>query len=180
MYKVAQIKSDYFPQGKFLGTHKKYNYWFTGENTSILKFEQDFNYQFYLTVNSSQQVREVGTTSNYREYEKRITAPNSPESAQGQPGNTNEPGANAADYLYSPGDQAEVKLDIVGDPAWIQQGSIWYGVEGPDVKDPSQIAFLSDGTINYSSQEVLFEVAFNKPSDYDIKTGLMNIKKQGT
>lgn len=180
MYKVAQIKSDYFPQGKFLGTHKKYNYWFTGENTSILKFEQDFNYQFYLTVNSSQQVREVGSTSNYREYEKRITAPNSPESAQGQPGNTNEPGANAADYLYSPGDQAEVKLDIVGDPAWIQQGSVWYGVEGPDVKDPSQIAFLNDGTINYSSQEVLFEVAFNKPSDYDIKTGLMNIKKQGT
>jgi len=178
MYRVSQIKSDYFPEGRFRGTHKKYDYWFTGENTSVLKFEQDFNYLFYLTVNSEQNLRDVGATSNYREYEKRVFSPNSPESSQGNPGKINEPGANAADYLYSPGDQATIKMEIVGDPAWIQQGELWSGVGGAGVTDPAAVAFLPDGTINYESQEVLFEVGFNKPSDYNISTGLMEINRK--
>lgn len=178
MYRVSQIKSDYFPEGRFRGTHKKYNYWFTGENTQILKFEQDFNYLFYLTVNTDQGPREIASTASYREYEKRVFAPNSPESSQGNPGNINEPGANAADYLYSPGDQAELKIEIVGDPAWIQQGEVWSGIGGVGVTDPAAVAFLPDGTINYESQEVLFEIGFNKPSDYNIQTGIMEITRR--
>lgn len=177
MYRVPQIQSDWFPEGRFYGTHKKYDYWFTGENTSVLRFEQDFNYLYYLTVNTEQQTKDYGSTTNYREYIKKVYSPNSPESSQGSKNDVGEPGANAADYLYSPGDQAEVKLEIVGDPAWIQQGEVWYGVNGPDVTDDSQVAFLEDGTINYTSQEVLFEIGFNKPSDYDTATGLMKIKR---
>jgi hypothetical protein len=177
MYRVAQIVSDYFPEGKFYGTHKKYDYWYTGENNAILRYEQDFNYLYYLTVNTEQSVQDYGSTTNYREYIKKVYSPNSPESSQGNKNDVSEPGANASDYLYSPGDQAEVRMEIVGDPAWIQQGELWYGAEGPDVEDPSQVAFLKDGTINYTSQEVLFEVAFNKPSDYNTNTGLIDTKR---
>jgi hypothetical protein len=179
-YKITNLQSDWFPESPFTGVHKEYNYWFTGINTQVLDLAFDFNTMYYLVISGQNLQETSGKTTNYREAYKKIAQPNSAQSNMGISGNENEPGANAADYLYSPGDVARVKMTIVGDPAWIQQGSIWYGVECPDVKDPSQIAFLSDGTINYSSQEVLFEVAFNKPSDYDIKTGLMNIKKQGT
>jgi hypothetical protein len=170
-YKVNDVQSDYFPQGEFQGTHKKYNYWFTGQNTQILKFEQDFNYLYYLTVNTDQPTVATGLTSDYREKIKKSFSPRSAQSSMGQDGATNEPSANAADYLYSPADQARIKLEILGDPAWIQQGELWAGIAGTgQFYGP----FLEDGTINYEGQEVLFEVAFNQPVDYNLDTGIMD------
>ena len=31
---------------------------------------------------------------------------------------------------------------------------------------------MPDGTINYEGQEILFELAWNKPADYDLETGI--------
>ena len=170
-YKVNRIESDYFPQGEFVGVHKKYNYWFTGENTQVLKFDLDFNHIYYLTVNTEQPTVETGTTTNYREAYKKAFSPRSAQSAQGQSGATNEASANAADYLYSPSDLAEVSLEILGDPAWLQQGELWAGVAGTgQFYGP----FLDDGTINFEGQECLFEVAFNQPVDYNLDTGTMD------
>jgi hypothetical protein len=173
-YKVNDLQSDYFPQARFQGTHKKYNYWFTGENTQILKFEQDFNYLYYLTINSSstQSVQPATQTTDYREYLKRSFSPRSAQSAMGAQGPTNEPSANAADYLYSPADQGRISLEIVGDPAWLQQGELWAGVAGAgQLYGP----FLDDGTINFEGQEVIFEIAFNMPVDYNLDTGVMDV-----
>jgi hypothetical protein len=174
MYKVNGVKSDYFPTSKFQGTHKVYNYWFTGQNNSVISLEQDYNYLYYIVVNTNQPTRTTGTTTDVREYEKRTFQPRSGQSDQmGQNGAVagGEPGANAADYLYSPADQSRIKMTIVGDPAWIQQGEVWSGIQGLKVYSN---AFLPDGTINFENQEALFEVAFNKPVDYDLSTGLMD------
>lgn len=171
MYKVNGVKSEYFPTSPFQGTHKVYNYWFTGQNTSILNLEQDYNYLYYITVNGPRGYPNV--TSDYREIEKYTYQTRSNQSDQGQRRSViNEPGANAADYLYSPADQSRIKMTIIGDPAWLQQGEIWAGLQGQQVY--SQGTFLPDGTINFENQEVLFEVAFNKPVDYDSSTGIMD------
>jgi hypothetical protein len=170
-YKVNDVQSDYFPQAKFQGTHKKYNYWFTGENTQILKFEQDFNYLYYLTVNTEQPTVATGLTTDYKEYLKKSFSPRSAQSSMGTEGPTNEPSANAADYLYSPADQGRVKLEIIGDPAWIQQGELWAGIAGAG---QAFGPFLDDGTINFEGQEALFEIAFNLPVDYNLDTGVMD------
>lgn len=185
-YAINSMKSDYFPQGKFRGAQKEYYYWFTGQNTSVLNFEQDFNFLFFLTVNTRQQ--KIGRSSNVHEIEKRMFSPNSPQSSQGSGDDqVLEPSANAADYLYSPSDQGKVKLTIVGDPSWIYQGELWSGVRGADkvttqndtggttTSDPYFDAFLSDGTINFDAREALFRLAYNKPQDYDTNTGLMDL-----
>ena len=62
-------------------------------------------------------------------------------------------------------------MTIVGDPAWLQQGELALGFSGTGLYGKP---FLDDGTINFERQEVLFEVAFNKPVDYDLQTGLMD------
>lgn len=175
-YGVNQVKSEYFPKGRFRGVQKRYAYWFTGENTSILDFEQDFNYLYYITVNSRQVAPVPLATFNYAVAEKRVFSPNSAQSNQGIEGNINEPSANAADYLYSPGDQGRVNLTILGDPAWIMQGTVWSGIRSTKKTDEEESdvyfdAFLGDGTINYDAREVLFEIAFNTPRDYDLGTG---------
>lgn len=181
-YGVNDIKSEYFPKGIFRGVQKKYNYWFTGENTSVISFEQNFNYLYFITINSrTKSAAAVQGTSDYREIERRLFSPNSAQSSMGIPGDYNEPSANAADYLYSPADQARVKINIVGDPSWIQQGELWSGIRSTgansttDSTDPFFDAFLPDGTINFDAREALFEVSFNKPSDYNSNTGLYDI-----
>jgi hypothetical protein len=81
-----------------------------------------------------------------------------------------EPAANAADQLYSPSDLKEGNLTIVGDPAWLQQGESFVALSK---NNPNYFkAFLSDGTINFDAQQIMFEIAFNAPRDYNIATGL--------
>lgn len=169
MYKVNDLKSDYFPQSRYQGVHKQYKYWFTGENTDVLDYEQDYNYLYYIVVNSRQPA--PNRTSNWRDYQKRAFQTRSDQSDQGAKRKINEPSASAASYLYSPSDTATARLKILGDPAWIQQGELWSGVQGSRFLYG---AFLPDGTINYESQEVLFEVVFNTPVDYNLTTGLMD------
>lgn len=170
IFAVSDVKTDYFSPPNFRGAQKIYNYWFTGENTQILDFSQDFNYLYYIVSNGPRQP--VTRTADIREIERRYYQVNSPQSSQGQDDDkVNEPSANAADYLYSPGDQARVKLKIVGDPAWIFQGETWAGIAGQNLLYD---AFLPDGTINPEAQQVLFRLGWNNPVDYDLETGIMD------
>lgn len=169
-YLVNDLKSNYFPQTKYRGTHKRYAYWFTGENTEVLNFEQDFNYLYYIVINGNTPPGGFNDL-DFREDAKRSFQPRSNESDQGQEGKTNEPAANAADILYSPSDLARARLSIVGDPAWISQGETWAGISGQNL---TYGPFFPDGTINTEIEEPLFEIAWNKPVDYDLSTGLMN------
>jgi hypothetical protein len=169
-YRVNEIKGPNFPSTKFRGTHKKYLYWFTGLNSEVLSYEQDFNYLYYVVVNGGQQPPQ--TLVDFREESKYGYQTRSNESDQGVSGKVNEPGANAAQQLYSPADLAKAKLSILGDPAWIHQGEFWFGVtEGTGPQQP----FFPDGSINTEVQEPLFEIGFNKPVDYDLQSGRMEV-----
>jgi hypothetical protein len=35
--------------------------------------------------------------------------------------------------------------------------------------------FNDDGTINFDSQEIVFDISWNQPTDYDFDTGVMNV-----
>jgi len=174
-YKINALDSEFFPNPPFQGVHKQYNYWFTGENTSILRYEQEINNQYFITVNAGLTPEQTfNETTDVREYIKRVYQARSAESSQGIQGLANDPAANAADYLFSPADFKSIKMEIVGDPAWITQGEVWEGCAGLRFNyEP----FLPDGTINYDAQEQLFEVRFNMPQDYDLNTGLMDIQR---
>ena len=170
-YLVNDIKNPYFPQGTFRGVHKSYKYWFTGENSEILDYNQDFNYLYYTVVNSPQ-ATPMENTADYRyaEYVMHKYQTKSNESVPGSSVDVTEPAAQAKDNLYSPGDLAKCHLTILGDPSWIFQGELGTGVTGPGFNyDP----YLADGTINPESQEVLFEVQWSKPVDYSLETGLI-------
>jgi hypothetical protein len=169
IYAVSDVKSDFFPSPRFRGTQKKYNYWFTGENTQVLDFSQDYNYLYYIVSNGPRPIRT--TTSDFREVEKAYFQPQSNQTSKGQDDEqVNEPSANAADYLYSPGDQSRIKLKILGDPSWIFQSEVATGIQ--NLRTFNYGPFLPDGTINQEGQEILFEMAFNQPVDYDLGTGI--------
>jgi len=167
-YLINDPKSPYFPNTTFRGVHKVYDYWFTGLNTQILSYQQDFNYSYYMVISGPQPTANR-RLANFREYEKRLYQPRSNESDQGQSGRINEPAANLAERQYNATDLSRIRMTIVGDPAWIHQGSVWRGITG--VKFDRK-PFYSDGTINVEIQEPLFSISWNKPSDYDLNTGI--------
>ena len=121
-------------------------------------------------VNFSNNATTIGNNGEQIKYNFNTR---STESSQGAEGKTNEPVANAAEQLLNPGDFKDSVITIVGDPAWIQQGEAFVGIPIGDSNYFS--AFLSDGTINFDAGQVLYRIAFNASSDYDLDTGLQTI-----
>lgn len=173
-YKISQLNSPYFNPPKFNGVHKQYRYWFTGENTQVLSYEESLNSLYYVVMSGA---NFSGITSNANELLKASYQTASGQATQGAEAKTLEPAANAADQLYNPGDLKTCNMTIVGDPAWLQQGEVFVGLRKGDPYYYS--AFLADGTINVDSQQVLFEIGYNTAKDYDLTTGLMDVRRSG-
>jgi len=174
-YEVPLFDSKYFPVSKFRGVHKSYPFWFTGQNTAVLDFQANFNGLYNITVtgttpeNSAAAKLREKFTASMREIPKYTYMAASSESRQGSAEKGNEIPANASEVLYSPSDMANSKIRIIGDPAWIQQGDLAGGVS---VAEFSYSPFFLDGTINFDANQVLYEISWQRPQDYDIATGL--------
>jgi hypothetical protein len=174
-YELYNFDSKYFPLTKFRGLHKSYPYWFTGQNTAVIEYTANFNSLYNITVTGSHADQSAAAqlrkqyTSSMREIPTYTYMPASNASRHGADGRTNEIGANASEYLFSPGDLGQTKLRIIGDPAWIQQGSLAGGV---NTQEFGYSAFLPDGTINFDASQVMFEIAWQRPEDYNLSTGL--------
>lgn len=174
-YEIPNFNSIYFPIGRFRGIHKRYPYWFTGENTAVLDFTANFNAAYNMTisggpdVNSAEANLRRAATSNTRDQLIYTYAARSQESNKGADGKGMELGANAAEYLYAYSEPGGSRMRIIGDPAWIQQGSLCGGVTSSDLSDSP---FDADGTINFDSSQILYEIAWQRPEDYDLNTGL--------
>lgn len=170
-YKVPNFDSRYFGLAQFPGVHKSYKYWFTGDNVAVLDYQANFNALYTQTItgdnpkNPGQNDIRKKVTSSMRDLMRYNVFAASTESKIGAKNQGNEIGANASEYLYDIANLGECRLRILGDPAWIQQGSVFAGL-------PTGGAFLPDGTINFDRSQVFFEIAWQRPEDYSLTTGL--------
>lgn len=171
--------SRYFPRSDFGGVHKSYPFWFTGENIAVLDYQETLNALYHITVSgndpktSAAKTIRDNFTSDAGEILKYNYSPRSNQSSQGADGKEFEGNANAAEVLYSPGDLKEAKVKIVGDPAWIAQGNLFKDLS--DTKVLLQIqesGFEPDGSIAFDTSDVMFEMIWQRPQDYDLATGL--------
>lgn len=170
-YAINQMASPYFNDSRYRGAHKAFNYWFTGANTQILNYEQEYNQAYYVTLSGNPNALAVPPPAG-RDQFKATPMATSEQRTQGQANYVNEPSDSASAFLYSIADFSEVRLKIVGDPAWMQQGEVANGV---NARAFEYRPFQPDGSINYDSQQVTFTVSFNRPTDYNLNTGIMNV-----
>jgi len=169
-YAINQMYSVYFKDSKYRGAHKAYEYWFTGANTQILNYEQEYNQAYYNTIAGNTTGVTVAPPAG-RDQMKNALMATSEQRVQGQANYVNAGADNATAFLYSMADFSENRMRIIGDPAWMQQGEVAFGV---NTKNFDFGPFNADGTINYDSQQVTYSVSFNQPTDYDFNTGIMN------
>lgn len=174
-YRIENYNSKYFPVNKFRGLHKSYQYWFTGQNVAVLDYQENMNNLYNITVsgtdpsNSQAALQRRLLTSSMREVPFYNYQAASTESRQGSEGKAFEGASNLAEVLYDTSGLARAKLKIIGDPAWMQQGSMAGGVTA---KEFNFSAFLPDGTINFDASQIMFEIAWQRPQDYNLQTGL--------
>ncbi len=178
-YALKNLDSQYFPYSKFSGVHKSYPFWFTGKNTAVRDYQETLNTMFMATIsgsapdNSLNAVANSKSTSSMYDIVRYNYSPRSNQSSHGADGATFEPNANAAEVIYNASDLAEAKVKIIGDPAWIQQGSTFRPItEGTISANTARTGFEPDGTISFDTQDVLFEMLWQRPEDYDLGTGL--------
>ena len=182
-YKISNAPgSPYFPASVVRNPQKKYSYWFTGANGGtdsdgvanggILELEQDYNYLYYQIMTGVPYATNITTTGT--ENVRRVPMANSTESKQGNKKQVNEAAASLASSLYSPGDQGQITMKIIGDPDYIQQGEVFYNTQADITGSSAVDVYLPDGSINYDSREVLFDVVFLAPTDYDYSTGVLS------
>jgi len=198
-YAINEMRSDYFPEAQFRGVHKIYDYWFTGLNTQVLRYAQKYSSVYTQVVGGTKNLYAGIATLQAQNSNKDPTAKNTGDpnnvgigtvntvqpgtkSNQGAPNEANEPAATAADFLYSFADMDQVKITIVGDPAWLLQGELL----GLNEKDMCYDGFYPNGAVCPETQEVVFAINFNSPADYnnggapELGTGLIDINSSAT
>jgi hypothetical protein len=170
-YQPASMISQYFPNPKYRGVHKSYQYWFTGQNTQILSYEQKYDNAYRIALTGTGANLQKKLKTDWRDQNRKIYVATSENHATGAKDYANEPSDNAASFLYDPKSLSTVKMRIVGDPAWLQQGECGLGVSA---RTFNFAPFTPDGSINFDASAIMFDVSFNQPVDYDFNTGIMN------
>jgi len=180
-YIIARYKFDStslyasLPNKKCFSVHKEYNYWFTGKNTEVIDFKQDFNALWgnAITHKTANVIHPMynnlnNTVINHAEYNSGGT------NTHGVNDSTNI-SAHIAAELYSPADLQTTTITIVGDPDLFIQTGIFYSpgqlLGGPFAESP----FVKDGSVNSEVSEINFTINFNTIVDYNLNTGLADV-----
>jgi len=152
----------------YYGPHKRYEYWHTGKNTEVLKFEQTFNNAFFNVAIEGAGVAPTATAGTF-DIPVVVGQPTG-QSIQGRPNYNLETQNSYISSLYDPGAWAETNMTILGDPDFLMQ---------PAASSISTLYNKFYGTDEYTVSpnggQVFVEINFREPTDYDNNKGIMNI-----
>lgn len=183
-YETPVVDSPMVESGKaYPGPHKRYDYWYTGENREIIQYEQVLDNSYYNTVVSA------GATvaaEAQKSTQPAATDPNKTGGANSQTPaqpnmQTNQPRQGSTGYgleaqnnfltaLYDPSSYATAKITIMGDPDFLSEDPI-YSEE--QIYDTYYGA--NKFSINANGGQVFIEIDFKEAVDYTSQTGTMKI-----
>lgn len=162
-YQIPYIRSLYTSKtSSYYGPHKKYNYWYTGKNSEILSYEQDYN----LLYNVDAAYASEAATKNAQSATISQKSAMNADSTNSKSG-TNDVINSVKSFLYSPQDLLKFKLKILGDPDYLMPSVGLAGTNG------LQKWYGDNLTINPNSGQVFIEIYFEQGSDYDNTNGLL-------
>lgn len=163
---------------KYYGPHKRYSYWYTGQNSEVISYVQELNNAYFTVVVAPQEGAETASTENPStdgastgetgngskgtpaETPKNPGQPQ-PQATTGKLGAGKEAQNSYITSLYDPASQAEAKIQIFGDPDFIM-------VDSSYSEDQLYKKFYgADGfTVNPNGGQVFIEIDFKEAVDY--------------
>lgn len=168
-YEAPAAFSAYTKSTQYYGPAKRYRYWFTGQNSEILNYEQTLNNNYFmvaLTGDRTGQASGVGVNIPID-----INRP-AGEDKQGSKGFGAEAKNSFLTNLFDPSSILEAKIRILGDPDFLVMTT-------PESINQVYNQFYSSNgfTINATGGQVFIEIDFNEAVDYDNQTGLLNVNE---
>lgn len=174
VYEVPYVKSLYAPETKkYYGPHKRYSYWFTGENSEIITYEQQFNNLYYQEAADIAQGNNVIKSGKFSNAPIATNARPAEDSTASTPNKSGAAADTVSSSLYSPADTARAKITILGDPDFIDQSCGSVGQSSP----PTTTTVGRDYTWNANGGQVFIEIDFNASTDYN-NQGLLSVNDQ--
>jgi hypothetical protein len=154
---------------RYYGPHKRYEYWFTGKNSEILRYEQQMDNTFFtVAVTPDGDPKSQGGSADIPTVSNKLQ--NQPK--QGKENVGLQAQNSYLTSLYDPGSFANAKLTIIGDPDFLM----------PNTTSSENTVYNqfygNDGfTVNPNGGQVFIEINFKEPDDYRNKTGLLSINE---
>ena len=187
-YTMYNVRYPFAPQGKASKYVKDYEFLFTGENTSIIDLDLNFEGLFYTAVTAFPAQGQSTSAQSVTDENNKLVSNNlipaqgnvSPTSFQPVSGimSATSPGyafkdtrtTMAADLHASllskaQADMLSVSMTIIGDPDFIKQDDILY--VGENINNVQ-------GSIAMDTGEVDVKLTFKSAGDYDMNTGLLS------
>jgi hypothetical protein len=168
LYEVPFVTSSYAGKtSKYYGPHKRYEYWFAGQNSEILNYEQVMDNTYFANV-----LTPSGTDASQGGGSDTPSSPlkKSDYSIEGGNNLRNAAGAEFITSLYDPGAYANARITIIGDPDFLVQDS------PSGANEVYRQFYGQDGfTINPNGGQVFIEINFKEGVDYSNNDGLMSI-----
>lgn len=155
----------------YKGPVKRYRYWYTGENSEIIKYEQTFNNSFYNTVLDPNYSLETPSPIP-NAGDKRTPVVRTGENNIGL-----EAQNSYITSLYEPGAWASAKLEILGDPDLLAFPTVSGDLKKYDSGQYNPY-YATDGvTVNPMSGQMFIEIDFKEAVDYNNNTGVLDINE---
>lgn len=156
----------------YYGAHKRYDYWYTGQNSEIIAYEQQFNLLYFqIAANPAADTSGKGTQGGQSSAQPR--GPNNAD-RQGVLDQGLEAQNNYITSLFDPGAYTDVKMTILGDPDyWMQDTE-----STTSLNEAYRRHYGTNGfSINPNGGQVFVEVDFKEAIDYDTNKGFMDINE---
>jgi hypothetical protein len=154
----------------YYGPHKRYEYWFTGLNTEVIKFEQTFNNAFYNVVLDGAGISPSASGNGFS-FPVAVGQPTG-QARQGRPNYNMETQNSYISSLYDPSAWAETNITVLGDPDFLMQPA------ASSINDLYDEYYGTDGyTVSANGGQVFIEINFKEPKDYNNDTGTMDINQ---
>lgn len=150
----------------YYGPVKRYEYWYTGLNSEILKYEQNFDNTFFSTALSTMNMPSSGTGGDAAvpvQTQKSTYGDNTGKLNLGKQAQN-----SVTNYLLSPGDYANAKIEILGDPDYLSNPT-------PMGNETTKAFYMPDGSIDFRAGQIFIEIKFLEAVDYDNEQGTMII-----
>ena len=155
----------------YYGPHKRYDYWFTGKNSEIVKYEQVMDNTFF-TVTLAPDGKDTSQGGS-ADIPSVSNQPSNGQKTGGEAGGQSlDAQNNYLTNLYDPHAWATAKITILGDPDYLMQTST-----ASIASVYSKFNGIDGFTINPNGGQTFIEIDFKEPMDYDTDTGLMSINE---
>lgn len=189
-YLIPAIDNPYATKKtKYYGPHKRYRYWYTGENQEIIGYEQRLDNAFFNVVvagdpaESASKKTSDDTTSGPSSTSTGVNMQSGGDK-EGDRGTLSGAAVNSVrTNLYDPNALARAKVQILGDPDYLMQ-EVPAGTTG--INQAYNRFYKDNGfTINPTGGQVFFEIDFKEAVDYSTSSvditfeGDKGIKGQG-